>query len=143
MRSSALPGESVQIATDPHTEPFWAAAKEDRLVVARCGRCGTFRMPPTAFCPSCQSRDVDWTELSGRATVFSYSVIHGYPGIPDIVLVAAVLDLDGAPGARLVSDIVDVDPDDVTIGMPVEVLFSPIADGWKLPLFRPAPTAHA
>jgi len=53
------------------------------------------------------------------------------------VLVAAVLDLEGAPGARLVTDIVEVDPEDVQIGMEVEVLFSPIADGWKLPLFRP------
>ena len=64
-------------------------------------------------------------------------MVHGFPGIKDIVLVAAVLDLEGAPGARLVSDIVEVDPDDVRIGMEVEVLFSPIADGWKLPLFRP------
>jgi uncharacterized OB-fold protein len=36
-----------------------------------------------------------------------------------------------------VSDFVEVDPADVHIGMEVEVLFSPTADGWKLPLFRP------
>ena len=135
--AQALPGEQVRITTDPVTEPFWQAAKEDRLTACQCGNCGTFRMPPSPFCPECQSTEVNWPELSGRATVFSYSVVHGFPGLPDIVIVAAVLDLDGAPGARLVSDIVGVDPDDVSIGMEVEAFFSPIADGWKLPLFRP------
>jgi len=133
----ALPGDRVRITTDPHTEPFWQAAKDNRLVAPRCGDCGTFRMPPTPFCPSCRSKNVDWVQLSGRAIVFSYSVVHGYPGLDDIVLVAAVLDLPDAPGARLVSNIVGIDSDGVTIGMEVEVFFAPIADGWKRPLFRP------
>jgi uncharacterized OB-fold protein len=137
--SSALPGENVRITTDPYTEPFWQAAKEDRLVAPKCADCGTFRLPPTPFCPNCQSKNVDWTQLCGQAEVFSFSVVHGFPGIPDITLVAAVLDLPDAPGARLVSDIVGVDPATVAIGDRVEVFFSPIADGWKLPLFRPAP----
>jgi uncharacterized OB-fold protein len=136
-RSTALPGENVHITTDPFTETFWQAARDDRLVAPKCADCGTFRLPPTPFCPSCRSTNVDWTELSGRAEVFSFSVVHGYPGIPDITLVAAVLDLPDAPGARLVSNIVDVDPAGISIGDQVEVFFSPIADGWKLPLFRP------
>lgn len=140
--AQALPGDRVQISTDAHTEPFWQAAKEDRLVAPRCGDCDTFRMPPTPFCPNCRSKNVTWIQLSGRATVFSYSVVHGYPGITDIVLVAAVLDLPDAPGARLVSNIVDVDPNEVEIGMEVEVFFSPIADGWKRPLFRPVGAAE-
>jgi hypothetical protein len=137
VRAVALPGELVHISTDPSTEPFWQAALEDRLTACRCGDCGAFRMPPTPFCPQCRSRAVEWPELSGRATVFSFSVVHGFPGLADIVLVPAVLDLPDAPGARLVTDIIDVDPETVSIGMEVEVTFSAIADGWKLPLFRP------
>jgi uncharacterized OB-fold protein len=56
--------------------------------------------------------------------------------MPDLVLVPAVLDLPDAPGARLVSNIVDVVPADVAIGMSVRVDFSPITDGWLLPVFR-------
>ncbi|GAB2982013.1 Zn-ribbon domain-containing OB-fold protein [Amycolatopsis acidiphila] len=136
--ATALPGENVHITTDPYTEPFWQAAKEDRLVAAKCAGCGTFRMPPTPFCPNCQSREVEWAQLAGRAVVYSFSVVHGFPGLPDITLVAAVLELPDAPGARLVSNVIDVDPAQVRIGDEVEVLFSPIAEGWKLPLFRPA-----
>ncbi|MCP9948307.1 Zn-ribbon domain-containing OB-fold protein [Actinomadura madurae] len=135
--SAALPADKVNITTDGYTEPFWQAAKEDRLVAPKCGECGHFRLPPTPFCPQCQSREVEWTELSGVAEVFSFSVLHGFPGIPDITMIAAVLDLPDAPGARLVSNIVGADPGKVAIGDRVEVFFSPISDGWKIPLFRP------
>jgi uncharacterized OB-fold protein len=56
--------------------------------------------------------------------------------MPDLLLLPAVLDLPDAPGARLVSNIVDVAPADVAIGMRVRVDFSPITDGWLLPVFR-------
>jgi uncharacterized protein len=136
--SSTLPGENIHITTDPHTEPFWQAAKHNQLVAPKCTDCDTFRLPPTPFCPNCQSKNVTWTELTGHAQVFSFSIVHGFPDIPDITLIAAVLDLPDAPGARLVSNIVGTDPTSVAIGDQVEVYFSPIADGWKLPLFRPA-----
>ena len=48
------------------------------------------------------------------------------------------MDLEGAPGCRLVTNVVDIDPVDVTIGMAVQVDFLPIADGWSLPVFRAA-----
>lgn len=134
----ALPAENVRISTDPHTEPFWLAAKERRLTAPRCGACGTFRLPPSPFCPRCRSQRVDWVELSGRAEVFSFSVVRGVPGDPGLTLVAAVVDLPDAPGARLVSNIVGVDPDAVHIGMALTVDFSPIQDGWLLPVFRVA-----
>lgn len=136
--ATALPSEQIRITTDPITEPFWQAAKEGRLVAPRCGACGHFRLPPTPYCPECQSRDVEWVELSGRAEVYSFAVVHGFPGLPDITLVPVVVDLPDAPGARLVSNVIDIDPADVTIGMQLSVDFHPIADGWQLPVFRKA-----
>lgn len=135
--SVALPSDVVAITTDTVTQPFWEAARDGRLVAPQCGRCQTFRMPPTPFCPSCTSADIRWVELSGEATVFSYSVVHRFPGVGDILMVPAVLDLAGAPGARLVSPIVGVDPAEVSIGMTVLVDFVPISGGWKLPVFTP------
>jgi uncharacterized OB-fold protein len=134
--ATTIPGEHVRIAVNKDTEPFWQAAKERRLVAPRCGDCRTFRLPPTPFCPNCQSKTMNWVDLRGDAVVYSFAVVHGFPGMPDLVLVPAVLDLPDAPGARLVSNVVDVAPADVTIGMPVRVDFSPIADGWLLPVFR-------
>jgi uncharacterized OB-fold protein len=134
--ATTIPGEHVRIAMNKDTEPFWQAAKGRRLVAPQCGDCQTFRLPPTPFCHNCQSKKVNWVALSGDAVVYSFAVVHGFPGIPDLVLVPAVLDLPDAPGARLVSNIVDVAPADVTIGMPVHVDFSPISEDWLLPVFR-------
>ncbi|MCW2829602.1 MAG: acyl dehydratase [Aeromicrobium sp.] len=136
--TSVLPGDEVHISVDPTTEPFWEAAKHRQLVAPQCADCGTFRLPPTPFCPSCQSRNLDYPELSGSATVFSFSIVRGYPGHPELILAPAVVDLEGAPGARLVTNIVGVDPDEIHIDMALEVDYSPIVDGWLLPVFRPA-----
>lgn len=136
--AAALPAGAVRISTDPSTEPFWQAARERRLVAPKCAGCGTFRLPPTPFCWRCQSTAVDWTELSGQATVYTYTVVNGYPGLPDIILVPVVVDLPDAPGTRLVSNVIDVDPADVRIGTELTVDFHPIADGWLLPVFRVA-----
>jgi uncharacterized OB-fold protein len=138
--AQALPADRVHITTDPHTQPFWDAAREHRLVACQCAKCGQFRMPPSPFCPHCQSEDKQWPELSGRGTVFSFSVVHGVPGLADLTLVAIIVDLDGAPGVHLVSNLVDVDPVDVSIGLDVQVDFTPVADGYELPIFRPSAT---
>jgi uncharacterized OB-fold protein len=134
--STTLPPESIRITTDPWTEPYWQAAKEGRLSVPRCAVCGTFRLPPTPFCPECQSQELEWVDLIGRAHVFSFSVVRGLPGSPDLVLIPVVLELEGAPGIHLVSNLIDADPESVRIGMAVEVDFVGITDSWKLPVFR-------
>jgi uncharacterized OB-fold protein len=134
--ATTIPGEHVRIAVNADTEPYWQAAKRGRLAAPKCSVCNAFRLPPTPFCPSCQSADVTWVDLSGDAFVYSFAVVHGFPGMPELVLVAAVVDLSDAPGARLVSNIVDIAPADVEIGMALRVDFAPIADGWMLPVFR-------
>lgn len=135
----ALPGEGIKITTNPNTEPFWEAAKAHKLTACQCGDCGHFRMPPSPYCPNCQSRAVDWPELPGTATVFSYAICTHNPKTSEpYVYVPIVVDLDGAQGARLVSNLDGIDAEDVTIGMKVTVAWNPIEDGWVLPIFRPA-----
>ena len=136
----AVPGDHITITTDTCTEPFWQAAKEHRLTACQCADCGHFRMPPTPFCPECQSRNIDWPTLPGTATVFSFAICNRspFPDVADFVYVPIVVDLDGAPGARLVSNLVGMPAEDVSIGMKVTVDWNPIRDGWVLPIFRRA-----
>ena len=133
-----IPGDHISITTDTCTEPFWQAAKEHKLTACQCADCGVFRMPPRPFCPECQSKNINWPELPGTATVYSYVVCHRspYPDLEHFTYAPVVVDLDGAPGARLVSNLVDIDPDDIKIGMKVKVDWNPIKDGWVLPIFR-------
>jgi uncharacterized protein len=132
-----LPGDQIAITTNPDTEPFWEAAKAHKLTACQCGSCGKFRMPPTPICPACGSRDKNWPELPGTATLFSYVVCNKNPKTgADYVYVPVVVDLDGAPGARLNANVTGCDADDVHIGMKVAVEWTPIQDGWVLPNFR-------
>ena len=138
--SRALPGEHVHITTHTWTEPFWQAAKEQRLVAAKCSDCSTFRMPPTPYCPQCQSQNTEWPQLSGMATVYSFVVCDRspFPGVDDFIYIPIVVEFEDAPGIRLVSNLVGVLPEDVRIGMPLQVDWNPIAEDWKQPIFRPA-----
>ena len=138
----AIPGEHIAIATDPWTEPFWNKAKEGKLTAAQCASCGRFRLPPTPFCPKCRSQETRWPDLPGTGTVFSFVICprSPFPDVPDFTYVPVIVDLDGTQGegARMVTNLIDVDTDTVKIGMKVKVDFVPIQDGWMLPVFRAA-----
>jgi uncharacterized OB-fold protein len=132
----------MRIYPDVWTKPFWDAAREHRLVAQRCTSCGTFRMPPTAICWNCHSREMEYADLPGTGTVYTFTVAR-HALIPEVraalPYVIATIALDGAPGARLISNVIGVDPDAVRIGMPVEVVFDDISPEQTMPRFRPAP----
>ncbi|HVM65747.1 MAG TPA: Zn-ribbon domain-containing OB-fold protein [Acidimicrobiales bacterium] len=139
MTRAQVPPQSLgALHPDAFTEPFWRAAAEHRLTCAQCASCGAFRMPPTAFCPRCRSQEVTWAELSGRGTVFSFTVAR-HALTPDLAgslpYVVAVVDLEGAPGARLVANVVGTEVEDVRIGMPVEVVWEDV-EGSPVSLYR-------
>ena len=135
------PPELFKLATNAWTQPFWDATARHELVAARCVDCGTFRMPPTPFCPCCQSQAIDWNVLSGRGEVYSYTIVERaiLPGMEaHLPYVPAVISLEGAGGARLVSNVVDVRLDALRVGMQVQVVWDDMPQlGVALPRFAP------
>lgn len=128
-------------AADERTEPFWEAARNHNLVAPRCADCGTFRMPPGRFCPECLSMNLEYVQLPGTGTVFAAIVVREplQPGVEEHVpYVVALIEADGAPGIRFVSNVVDCEVDEVTVGMPVQVVFHPINERFTLPLWTRA-----
>ena len=125
---------------DMETAPFWAAARDHRLALPQCRECGFIVFPPKSRCPRCLSTNVAWTDMSGRGTVYTFSVMHdtfmrGY----DPPYVVAEVELEEQPGLRLTSNILDCAIGDVHIGMPVEVTFEDRTEDVSLPQFRPRP----
>jgi uncharacterized OB-fold protein/acyl dehydratase len=120
---------------------WWEGVKAGKLRIQRCGGCGTLRHPPRPMCPRCQSLDWDTVESSGKGVVYSFVVSH-YPQVPafDYPLAIGLIELE--EGTRLVSNVIDIDPADVHVGMPVEVVFEAVDDDWTLPLFRPSAGDH-
>jgi uncharacterized OB-fold protein len=115
---------------------FWDAADEGRLVAQRCAACGRLRHPPRPMCPECSSLDVEVVELSGRGVVYSYALLH-HPQHPafEYPVLAVLVDLE--EGVRIVSNLVGVEPDDIRIGLPVEVEFVATDGEHRVPVFRP------
>lgn len=118
--------------------PFWAAAAAGRLSMQRCGGCGYVRWPPEPVCPECLSEGADWDDLSGRGSVWSFAVYeHAFDKSlrGEVPYVCALVELDAGP--RLISRLVRVEPESVTIGMAVTAAFEKIGPGVKVVCFEP------
>ena len=125
----------------PEVRPFWEATAAGRLLLPRCAECQAVIWYPRPFCPACASTHVEWIEASGRGTVYSFTVNRrGQADLADYkdagVYVLAYVEL--AEGPRMMTNIVDCDPDTVRIGQAVEVVFHDTGQGTALPRFRPA-----
>jgi uncharacterized protein len=124
---------------------FWEGAARGELLVQRCADCASFQYPPTVVCEKCQSRDIRPTRVSGRGTLYALTVMH-QAFLPifaeNLPFTIALVDLDDAPGARLLTNIVDAAPGDLAAGDPLEVVFEPRGD-YAVPQFRPAVPATA
>ena len=120
----------------PATEWFWTSGAEGHLRIQRCQDCHTFVHPPVPICPVCRSRHWEPTVVSGRGTIIGVTV-NRHQWHPDFTppYVIAVVALAEEPTVRLTTNIVDADPDQVTIGQEVTVTFEHHEDVW-LPLFR-------
>ncbi|MBT2505419.1 Zn-ribbon domain-containing OB-fold protein [Streptomyces sp. ISL-98] len=129
---------------DAFTRPYWEAAAQGRLLVRRCGACGEAHHYPREFCPRCWSDDVEWEQATGRATLYTWSVVHRNDLPPfgaRTPYTAAVVDL--AEGPRMMTEIVDCAEGELRIGMELEVAFreggdAVETDGCAVPVFRPA-----
>jgi hypothetical protein len=134
-----FPPDMPRPVVEPLTEPFWAAAREHRLVIQRCRDCGTFRHLPHVMCARCQSSAYDWVESAGRGTVFTYTiVVHPvHEATIDVVPYNVVIvQLDDCGGVLVPSNVVDCPPDDVHVGMRVEVTWDAISEEITIPRFR-------
>ncbi len=124
-------------ALDDDNRDFWTSGADGRLRFGRCQACGYWLHPPAPYCPSCGGRDIAPDAVSGRGTVWSFTINHhpwdGSPEPWNIVLV----ELDEQPGLRLTSNLVGCRDDEIAIGQRVQVTFEEREGVW-FPLFEPA-----
>jgi uncharacterized protein len=125
----------------PEEEPFWAAADEEQLVLQRCDECGKVRYPIGPVCPECLSPNYTWTEMSGRGEVTTYVVYHR-PWAPWLKnrVPYVVVQVQLEEGPRLTTNLLDIAPEDVHVGLAVEVAFEHLPD-ITLYQFRPVSSA--
>ncbi|MGW2560534.1 bifunctional MaoC family dehydratase N-terminal/OB-fold nucleic acid binding domain-containing protein [Streptomyces sp. NPDC001514] len=124
---------------------FWEGVAEHKLLIQRCGGCGTLRFPWLPGCGACGSAEWDTVEAGGEGAVYSYVVMH-HPPFPAFTASDHAADAAGpyavglielAEGVRMVSNVVGVPYDKVHIGMPVRLEFLRVDEELELPVFRP------
>ncbi|MGV9602355.1 Zn-ribbon domain-containing OB-fold protein [Streptomyces sp. NPDC003631] len=123
---------------DAFTRTYWDAAARGRLLIRRCAACGRAHHYPREFCPHCWSEDVVWEAASGRATLYTWSVVHrnDLPPFRDRTpYVAAVVDL--AEGPRMMTEVVEYGEAELRVGMGLRAAFRAVGSV-AVPVFRPS-----
>jgi uncharacterized OB-fold protein len=124
--------------TTAFAAPYWAAAREHRLVLQHCSRCQRFQHFPRPFCTACLNDAIDFVDASGLGTVYSFTVVRRTPNpafTTRLPYVLALVDLD--EGVRIYSSIVGCDPGAVHVGQRVTACFEDIDVEHSVVLFSP------
>jgi len=130
-------GQPMGPVISPDTAFFWAGTAVGELRIQSCGDCGTLRHPPGPLCRACGSPNPKYIVAAGTGEVFSY-VTHHHPPVPGkkLPLVIALVEL--TEGVRVLAEMTGVVPDEVEVGMPVEVSYLKVDGELVLPAWRPA-----
>ncbi len=126
---------------DELTQAFWDGVAAGKLVIQRCNSCGKYIHEPTRHCRFCLSKDLGYTEVSGRARLDTFTIVmqpyHPF-FMSKVPYNLSVVELEEQDGLKMVTNVVDVDNDDLEVGMKLEVTFRELAPGVTLPYFKPA-----
>jgi hypothetical protein len=120
-------------------QPYRDAAARGELSIQRCQACRRWIHFPESSCPACGSADLKFEPVSGQGKVETFSVIHK-SFVPEFQgrepYVIAWIALPEQPGLRVFGNVVGAAPEEVSIGMDVEVFFEARDGNAVLPNFK-------
>ncbi|MDE0442045.1 MAG: OB-fold domain-containing protein [Gammaproteobacteria bacterium] len=126
---------------DELTAFFWEGVRARKLMILRCRSCGHFIHYPRPVCEKCRSEDLAPERVSGRATLYSFTITmkpwHPY-WIDKVPYVLATVELSEQKGLKMLTNLVECPHDAIKVDMPVEVVFREVSEALTLPFFRPA-----
>lgn len=122
---------------DRVSAPFFDALRAHRLLIQRCASCRIGQLARRR-CVMCGCDTLAWEEASGRATLVSFGIVHGAAGTafghgPYNVAVAELEE-----GPQIYTQVVDVQVQELRIGMRLRVAYLDLESGAAIPLFSPA-----
>lgn len=125
---------------DQYSKPYWDGAKRHELLMQCCPHCGFYVFPPYPMCPNCNSMDRTWKKVSGRGKIYSWFTVH-YSTHPDFVddvpYIVVTVQLDEQADLRMPGNILGCPPEDIKLGMPVEVVFDDVTPEFTIPRWKP------
>jgi uncharacterized protein len=122
---------------DEDTKEFWDGCHRHELLLQKCDN-RHYRYPPRAICPTCFSMNFGWEKVNGKGEVYSFIIVRRAldpSWEKDVPFVVADIQLE--QGVRMISNVVGCKPEDVKIGMKVELVFEDATDTYSIPKFKP------
>jgi uncharacterized OB-fold protein len=118
-----------------YDEPLWASVEAGRLSLQQCASCNHFRYPPGACCPRCLSTETNWTRVSGKGRLLSWTTFHrqylpDYP--PPVICVAVELE----EGPIMIGNIDPSERTKLQLDVKAELFYGEHPAGYRLPRFR-------
>lgn len=125
----------------PDNSPYWDAADRHELHLQKCNSCHAYSHPPGPACAKCGSTDLSWEKIGSDITGTLYSYVVSYrPFLPgfqdDLPLTIAIVELDQVPSVKLIGNILDSDPEQLKIGMPLRMVWEDITEERALPQWK-------
>jgi uncharacterized OB-fold protein len=138
MPTPYIPAEMAVVNVDNINRGFYEACQKRQLTIQRCRECGASQHPPRPICSNCHSSALEWHPVSGRGSVYTYTIVHHPVGpvVDRVPFNVVSVQLEDLPAIRFVSNLIDTEPEDVIIGLEVEVTFEDVTPDLTLPRFR-------
>lgn len=127
---------------DQDNSPYWDAADRHELNLQRCDSCHQYAHPPGPSCAKCGGTELSWVSIGGevKATIYSYVVSYRpfLPGFQDeLPLIIAQAELEKVPEVKIMCNVLECKPEDIQIGMPVQMVWQDIVEDRALPQWKP------
>jgi uncharacterized OB-fold protein len=130
--------EKRQPVLQGYTREFYEWCHNRQLRFQRCASCGAWRHPPRPMCSRCHSLQWEWAPVKGGGTVYCWTTVYQPldPAFADDVPYAAVI-VELEEGPRLATWVTGIPPEQLRVGMPVELWFDDLTIDVTLPKFKP------
>ena len=122
----------------PDTKTYWEGCRQHQLLIQRCSECNKYQFYPRIICTACLSNNIEWVKAKGCGEILSYTIVRkaiSEAYAADVPYVIALIKLEEGP--KMMSNIVNCQPDKVMIGMLVEVVFDDWSEELSIPMFQP------
>jgi acetyl-CoA acetyltransferase/uncharacterized OB-fold protein len=130
-------GERPLPVVDDLNAFYWTCGRDGVLRFQQCLDCSSLIHPPQPVCCYCHGERLGVREVSGRGTVVGCTLNqHPWaPAFPPPFVVASVA-IEEDPRVRVITNLVELPPEQAKVGLVVQVRFEPVQDVW-LPMFAP------
>lgn len=108
----------------PTTQPFWDGLRRHKVLVQYSPSSDRWVFYPRVLAPRTLADDLEWREVSGAGTLYTYTVARqptAPPWAGSVPQLLAIVELDEGP--RVTSELVNCRPEDVKVGMKVRPVF--------------------